>query len=519
MSVHVVHSRGGKIGEGTDTSAADIDALVDALKQDRRAHLAIHFHGGLVPKATGMEIATRLSDRYGAHAMPVFYVWETGFFETLKNNLRELPKEPVFKQLVRKVLQYAVERLGGTVGGRSVVPGGEEQNVREAIERHWTEGTQESVPYRSFVPDPGGVKARSAMDAIDLDELRGDLETDSEFAFAMATLPDLKPSTRSALAPAGATERRSPFSEALADRFSEQPGTRGIVSWIKVALLVKDVLVGVLRRYASKRDHGLYATVVEEVLRETKLGGSDVNEWGKALQWNRMKQDTLDAFGDHGDEHAGTALLSRLVPVLTADGGPKRITLIGHSTGAIYIAHWLAAADKLLPKGIRFDIVLLAPAITYQAFDKVLSAYKDRIGHFRMFAMRDNHERDDQVWGDDTDLQDGRDWRSIVYPSSLLYLVSGILESRVLADGSLEDEADMPLLGLERHYALKDIYIGEGFRDVERVRAWLDESPGRLVWAKAEGQPDGLNCVSIDHGAFDNDEQTLLSIGAVLRGW
>jgi hypothetical protein len=40
-----------------------------------------------------------------------------------------------------------------------------------------------------------------------------------------------------------------------------------------------------------------------------------------------------------------------------------------------------------------------------------------------------------------------------------------------------------------------------------------------MVWAKSEGQPDGLNCVSADHGAFDDDEQTLLSIGAVLKGW
>jgi hypothetical protein len=305
----------------------------------------------------------------------------------------------------------------------------------------------------------------------------------------------------------------------LADRLSEQPGARGIVSWIKVAWLVQNILVSVLHRYGDKRDHGLYATVVEEILREVKLGGSGINEWGKALQWNRMKQDTLQAFGESADECAGTALLSRLAPLLATDHGPKRMTLIGHSTGAIYIANWLAAANRMLPLGIRFDVVLLAPAITYQLFDTTLAEYKDRIGHFRMFAMRDSLERNDQIWGDDTALPTGRDWRSIVYPSSLLYLVSGILESRVKADGGLEDEADMPLLGLERHYSQHDVYTGQHFDDVDRVRAWLDAVPGRMVWAKSEGQPDGLNCVSADHGAFDDDEQTLLSIGAVLKGW
>lgn len=520
MIVHVIHSRGGKIGAGTDTSIKDIEALVTALGSDPRAHLTIHFHGGLVSKAAGTEIAARLSSRYGDHAMPVFYVWESSFFETLRNNLRELADEPVFKQLVRKVLEYTLERLGGSAGARSIIPGGgEEMKVREAVEDHWARGELSTVPYRNFVPGMDGLSARSAATMVDSNELQADLESDAEFARALGTLPDLNLKTRSALGGAGTAEHRSAFSEALADRFGESLGTRGIVSWVKVAWMVKNILVNVLKRYGSKRDHGLYATVVEEILREVKLGGSGINEWGKALQWNRMKQDTLDAFGDAVNECAGTALLSQLASMLEADSKQKRLTLIGHSTGAIYIANWLAAADRMLPSRIRFDVVLLAPAITYQAFDSMLTKYKDRIGHFRMFAMRDSLERDDQLWGDDTELEDGRDWRSIVYPSSLLYLVSGILESRIQDHGGMEDEADMPLLGLERHYALTEIYSGQGFGDVERVRAWLDEAPGRIVWAKSEGQLDGLNCVSVDHGAFDNDEQTLLSIAAVLKGW
>lgn len=515
---YVVHSRDGKIGPGTDTTAADLDQLAADLRDDARSHLVVHFHGGLVPKPAGLEIAKRLGVLYGASALPVFYVWESGFFETLRNNLRELPGEPVFKQLVRKLLEYVLDDVGGKAADLVIPPGSvEPAKVRETIDKFWNAPVAENVPYSGV--EPFIARGRSRSVGRSEDDIQADLEGDAEIGAALATLPDLLPSTRSALAPSDAVEHRSAFSEMIADRVGQGPGGRGLVSWYLVAKLVKNILVNILGRYHHGRDHGLYATVVEEVLRECKLGGSGINEWGKALQWNRMKQDTLDAFGDGADLHAGTALLSRLATLIATDKGPKRITLIGHSTGAIYIANWLSKADQLLPKNIRFDIVLLAPAISYESFDRALTKYKHRIGQFRMFAMRDQLERDDQIWGDDTELKDGQDWRRLVYPSSLLYLVSGILESSSTDDGTLTDAPDMPLLGLERHYASTDVYRDQDFPALARVRAWLNEAPHRMVWSRSENQGDGLNSLSNDHGAFDNDEETLRSIAAVLKAW
>lgn len=518
--VHIIHSRGGRIGEGTDTFPSDLDAIVEAVRRDHRAHLALHFHGGLVSKSAGLEIARRLSQQYGASAFPIFYIWESGFFETIRNNLAELAEEPVFKQLIRKLLEYTLQRLGGQDGTRSITPGTvDPRKVRQAVDSHWSTASRETVPYRDFDPIASRAAARSASNGVDISEIQADLETDAEFAAALATLPDLHAGTRSTLAPPGAREHRSRFSEAIADRVSERPGSRGVIAWFEVALLVRNILVNTLDRYSRGRDHGLYATVVEEIVRESRLGGSGLNEWGKALQWNRMKQDTLDAFGGGADEHAGTALLSRLAAALSAGAELKRITLIGHSTGAIYIANWLAAADKLLPPEVTFDIVFLAPAITYDEFDRTLNKYARRIGYFRMFAMRDALEREDQIWGDDQALESGRDWRRLVYPSSLLYLVSGILESSEGEDGTLTDAPDMPLLGLERYYARIGTYGDDEFPAVARVRAWLAAEPNRTVWSKSEGQPDGLNCLSVDHGGFDEDELTLHSIATLLRGW
>jgi len=517
---YYVHSRNGCIGAGTDTTRVDVDAIVQALKDDGRGHLVLHFHGGLVSKAAGMEIAARLAPAYREYAYPVFYVWESGFMEAIRNNLRELWDEPVFKQLVRKLMEYALQRLGSTDGARSIAPGNvDPRKVRDTVDAFWAHPDREHVPYRGFEPMASAAASRSAAHSVDVDEIQADLETDAEFAAAFATLPDLPPGTRSVFARAGSMERRSPFSEAVSDRVAEQAGARGLISWFKVALLVKRILMNLLHRYGSGRDHGLYATVVEEIVREVRLGGSALNEWGKTLQWNRMKQDALDAFGLDPDLHAGTALLHRLNQAMADGPALPRITLIGHSTGAIYIAHWLAKAHTMLPPSVRFDLVFLAPAISYELFDRTVTQYGSRIGQFRMFCMRDELERDDQVWGDDSELAHGMDWRRFVYPSSLLYLVSGILESRQGDDGRLVDEPDMPMLGMERFFSRTETYSNQAFPAVARVRQWLGQQPHRLVWSKAEGQTAGLNCGSFDHGGFDDDPTTLESLGTLLKGW
>jgi hypothetical protein len=515
---HVIHSRGGRIGAGTDTSVDAVEELVEQFVTEGCGRLAIHFHGGLVNKAAGLATAARLHPLYAPHAFPVFYVWESGVWETIRNNLRELAAEPVFKELVRKLLEYALGRLTGRSGGRSILPGSvDAREVADAVDAFWAAPSEQTIPFRDFRPDEQADGTRSVGLRVSNDDIQADLEQDPAFRRALGTLPDLDPGTRSVLGATGAEAHRSPFSEALADQLAERPGSRGVISWFKVALLVGRILKAVLLRYRDGRDHGLYATVVEEIARGVKLGGSGLNAWGQALQWNRMKQDVRDAFGTDLDACAGTILLDRLAKSLAAGATIDRITLIGHSTGAIYIAEWLKAADAMLPPGVCFDVVFLAPAITYQHFAQCLADNGRRIASFRSFAMRDALERDDQVWGDDSDLGDGGDLRRFIYPSSLLYLVSGILESDLDEHGAAVDAPDKPLLGMERYFRLEQVYDAVRFPEVQQVRSWLDEQPERLVWSITRDQPDGLNAASIDHGAFDNDPLTLASVSAILE--
>jgi hypothetical protein len=398
----------------------------------------------------------------------------------------------------------------GTFGSRAL-------EVEAELQAFWAAPSKATIPFRGFDPMASSAQARSASIAISEDEIRADLEQDVSFQRALATLPDLPPATRSAFSRGAAVVRRSEFSELAAREFSKESATRGLVELYQVAKYVAKVLRGILRRYSAGRDHGLYATCVEELVRGFKLAGSGLNEWAKALEWNRMKKDTADAFGPDPNVHAGTALLTRLQSAIASGLQIDRMTLVGHSTGAVYIANWLANCNSYLPETLKQDIMFLAPAITYDHFAQTLVQQRSRVGKFRMFAMKDQFERDDQVWGQDDELPEGRDWRRFIYPSSLLYLVSGILESKLTPDGSWVDEADMPLVGMERFFANSKTYPDSDFSSIKDVRAWLTAASQSIVWSKSLGQVAGLSSECIDHGAFDDEKSTLESLRHILE--
>jgi hypothetical protein len=525
---HYIHSRGGLIGGDCDTASRDIDAIIEAARHDPRKHIVLHFHGGLVSKIAGLAIADKLLPVYSPSAQlggyPVFFVWESGAWETIRNNLTELADEPVFAQLLRKVLQYALEQLGGLGAagtGRSILPGtfgSGDSAVRAELDSFWAMPNKTTIPFREFNVMANAAQARSASAALSEDEIRADLEGDAAFLSSLATLPDLPPGTRSSFGRGhNAVERRSAFSELACQEFSKKSATRGLVELYLVARYIARVLRNILRRYSAGRDHGLYATCVEEIIRGFRVGGSELNEWAKALQWNRMKKDTEDAFGTDSNLCAGTALLMRLKTAFATGFALDRITLVGHSTGAIYIAHWLANSRRYLPETLKQDVVFLAPAITYDQFAQTLRDHGSLVGKFRMFAMKDEFERDDQVWGHDEELKRARDWRRFVYPSSLLYLVSGILESSHSSEGAWVDEPDMPLVGMERFFSNLKTYPDLDFPSIKEVRVWLKRPSNSLVWSRATGQAAGLNSASVDHGAFDDDVITIQSLRHIVE--
>jgi hypothetical protein len=262
------------------------------------------------------------------------------------------------------------------------------------------------------------------------------------------------------------------------------PQTRGFIETAEVVRAIVMIAARVIKRIVTKRAHGIYTTIVEETLREFYLA----NVGGKI--WAMMKQDTADSFAPDPVEFGGTAVLTELAAAMRGGGYPK-ITLVGHSTGAVYISHWLQAADALLPHELQFDVVLLAPASTGALMAETLNQHGHRIRGFRMFSMTDEHERSDRLV-------------PVLYPRSLLYFVSGVVETT----------ADTPVAGMQRFYDSARYEPGE-FPDVDTARRFFGQGAHRVVWSVAQ---DGLgrNTASISHGDFDNDTATIASLRHIL---
>ncbi len=283
---------------------------------------------------------------------------------------------------------------------------------------------------------------------------------------------------------------------------SPEIGQKGLISMAKLAVKIAKVVYCVATRFLEKRDHGLYATIEEEILRSFY-----VDKIGKLLFWDQMKKDTADAFEDDlilGREPGGRAFLTQLA-VKVNNGMPiPRISLIGHSTGAIYICNFIKTAAILLPDSVKFDIVLLAPASDFTLFQETMTNHSKRIEGVRLFGMQDETEKADPMAQDVPALKHFARW---IYPHSLLYFVSGLLES----------EVDHPILGMQRFYNLDDAFDTVRYPQVDWARKYFSKYPQPdAVWSIKNLGP-GRSSASEKHGDFDNDEETVKSIEWILR--
>lgn len=184
------------------------------------------------------------------------------------------------------------------------------------------------------------------------------------------------------------------------------------------------------------------------------------------LLWDEMKNDAYDAFTKDG---AGTDALGRFTANLKKSNRSVKLHLVGHSTGAIVIAHLLQTLKR---SGITFSSCsLMAPACSIDLYNAAYlpvlqKKHKLKLKELAIYALKDTVEQDDNV--------------GMVYRKSLLYLVSN----------AFEKEKGKPLLGMEK------------FDD--QVQA-VSASPQFIYSNGVEGQ----RTRSTSHGGFDNDHYTM----------
>jgi hypothetical protein len=500
------------------TALATRDGVLDAT--DRRAlddlarriatgepKVLLHLHGGLVDERAAREMATRLSgtgeQSYNAPDgwEQVYVVWRTGLLETLSANWRDLAtNDRLYRTLVRRLIAIVSDHVGTpAVGSRSAgVPTPlsakeVDDQLRPGVER----------PFEAFdAVRPVEATGRGAVIAGADDSLKmaveNDPEIESEAQSVEAAIAGSMPIASRAGVTGDPVEGTISLRHLDADvrlklqmEAAGQAATRGIFATHVVRRLVTHaVAIGlrVLERYRRGRDHGIHATVVEEIARE--LYGDLIG----SIIWGMMKQDAADHFAPG---RLGDALLRAIA------ANPKtRVVIVGHSAGSIFATELLLwAARESVP--LKADVVLLAPAVRMQRFAQALDAAEDRIGRFRLYAMQDGLERADALLGAG---------KAYIYPSSLLYLVSGLFEEH--GDRAL---SDAPLVGMQRFLEGATSWDDDDQEGaaIRRVRDFLTAGDCRTVLSKVTGGP-GLSSDATSHGGFDDEKATLESVATFL---
>ena len=495
---HFLYLREGKFDH--DCTRATVTSFVDeALQASAAGGLVLYFHGGLNDEQAGLKSATTLLPIYQEQggAWPIFHIWHSGLVDTLRAQLTSIGNEQLFQELVKKATEWVLKKFPST-GTKGLGSQLDVTRLRAEYDAYFAQPIDSTMvpPPTALHVAAAGVVTKGATPPPNEDLLSAEISMSPEprLLQALTGVANDRFPTAAGGKGGGMAAKATPSllsAQASHQLFGSTYSTKGVIEWVNVARFIARIVIQVLRRHHEGRDHGTFPTIVEEVLRAAYLAniGTDV--------WNTMKGFTASTFGPDAAQYGGTALLEELAARYAAGEAFPKITLIGHSTGSNYICNLLAHGATTLPN-VKFEVILLAPVVTYDVFADTLQKYGTHIAGIRVFGMSDDIESADRLVG-------------IFYPRSLLYFVSGLLE-----DDSMGDK---PILGMQR-YVTEGTY-GTGFPTVDACKQYLNDAhPARLVWSDSAVGP-GLNCTAHHHGDFDDGDQPCIqSVAHILQtGW
>jgi hypothetical protein len=488
--ISMIVLRDGKFDTAHGTSKETLDKIFNELRQSQAKRVVVHFHGGLVDREAGIAGAEMLDKVYRqTDSAPIFFVWESGWKEILTQNLPAIFQENIFQKILAYLMRFAKGKINNAIEtGTPRAAGDLLLPKRLEVEEEMAAPSDGKEPY-GYV-DPHVLPPGDELTEAEEKQLRDSMEDDPEFevlgqeiANSLTEPGEANAVSKGASTVASTTTLMNP--DVVRELTSTEEGAKGVFS---TALLIAKcglTLQRIVKRFVQHRDHGFYLTIVEEILRAFYIGNA-----GKFL-WDGIKQETVDAFG-FDPACGGSQFLSSLESFWKSGQRPQ-IALVGHSAGAIYVCRLLQEAQNCkLPDDLRFNVILLAPACDFKLLAKTLQSAGNRITGLRVFGMGDDLERKDAIAG-------------VIYPSSLLYFVSGVTE----------DESDKPLAGMARFY--QGQYIEAGFPDIDYVRASsLFKKDNSLVWAMS-AVGDGMACDMESHGGWANATQTVKSVQYILE--
>jgi hypothetical protein len=492
--IHVVETAANGV---LKTPKRDLDGIVDVLRDERR--IVLHFHGGLVTAAAGRRIAESLQGTYrDAGAYPVFFVWHSGLLEVVRGNLGEIVEEEVFKVIEKWVAKFAAGKIRQEPGAKGLgipTPSDNEVLSELALRRDGVE------PYKDLQ-----LEGVNELDPQEEDAFVAAVAADGDVRNATASivdsvLPEEEVATSRGIEVARRRSRTTLMSPEVVAEFEREAagaaeGQKGLISGALLARKAAHVLIRVVQRFRHRNDHGFYPTIFEEILREFYLGNVGAHVWAE------MKGETKDTFDAGSPTRGGRYFMSRLGELIRAGHSPE-VTLVGHSTGAVFIDNLLRHVEAMrkdpeeaLPEGFRFkNLIFLAPACTFEDFASTVEGHGELFDRFRMFTMADAAEC--------------KDWLlSFVYPRSLLYFISGVLETE--ADGS--SSSAKPLVGLNRYYGAP---AADEAPALALVRDFIGGDETRVVWSPSTNG-EGFASGAVHHSDFDDDEEVRASLSYLI---
>lgn len=474
MSANGYHYLDLESGKFARTDRNDLKAFFRALEASHTRKLVVHFHGGLVSREAAHESASRYSRAYTeAGAESLFFVWNSDLGTILEQNLPAIASEAVFWTVVSRVRALV---CWGATNIPVAVAGAREGALRRGPILPANESAQ-NLRRQASQADP--VIVPREMNAADhaqaLEALQNDGALRTRF-LEIAPPWARAPGSRGVGAARSKPTLMSPDVLEKAYPASQKNARSMVLS----SFLFKRVIAAagaVLKRYVTRTQHGLYATIVEEVLRAFYAASVGCAIWGA------MKDNAVEAFSGSERSHAGSAFITEL---LQWWDNSKEVTLVGHSAGSIFVVeliqHLVLANSKL-----RANCVLLAPACSFERFAKGLTDFRKAVKALRIFDLSD-------------ELELGYWEVPYLYNASLLYLVSGILEPTV----------DCPLIGMQRYFSGRKPYATT---QMTSVRKFLEPA---LNWSPTTVAPTRL-CHAKRHGGFDRDPDTLKSLANIIK--
>ena len=443
------------------TTTQQIDRFFKKMEQNNCRQIILYFHGGMVPEASGIQTANDLSpilEKDGAQ--PIFFIWETGWDETILQNMKKFWQSEFIQELLKYVIPQVEKYLKPTLGGKGSRSTMSIADVEKELSK--------DRPFENWdIADETNKGAKGDLTSIDENELpllRKDIEKD--------LLQQMQSRSDKIKAAAQDSAKEEFIAPEIRQQFPDEDA-KGI-DWLWLAGLAARIVIQTIRRYLRGLDHGLYPTIIEETFRATSV----VEKLGKFL-WDQMKVKAAAMWEtDTKNPRVGAYFLKKLISYAQATSNFK-IDLAGHSAGSIVICEMLKATAAKFPDFQFGRIALLAPAARVDLFVKEIIQHPERFEELRIYTMKDEQE-----------LRDALLWK--VYPISLVFFVSALLES----------PAPMPLCGLAR--CLTGLHPYDT-GDTLLAHKYLMSGPQRLVLSVTdENALPGFRSNSCHHGDFDN---------------